>query len=301
MLIARENVNTKISSLVIGMEVSEQRMIDEKMIELDAHGLATGHLAKVFRQENHDSVYIHSSNDEHFDQSGILSRLPHDILSKLMLPLSDLQQKEINKLAENFGINAQAKLIKMHECFSSKNVSQDYFSQNIPARYKKPGEIVDSEKNSLGDHNGVSTFEYGEVVFPAGQRPNDQFLMSKFSFQDKKIEGAKIEHFRRNKIFLTQCKISEETSWVEPLQGVVKISEEVFAECWIYPKNISSALIEMVDAHQIFEGEMLTIFKKKGKNSKVYLTGKARYVQEEHLLIQEEGKERAKVDHSRDF
>ena len=35
MLIARENVNNTLAKLVVGMEVSEQRMIDEKMIDLD--------------------------------------------------------------------------------------------------------------------------------------------------------------------------------------------------------------------------------------------------------------------------
>ena len=35
MLIARENVNNALAKLVTGMEVAEQRMIDEKMIDLD--------------------------------------------------------------------------------------------------------------------------------------------------------------------------------------------------------------------------------------------------------------------------
>lgn len=276
------------------------RILHQKMIELDAQGIATGHLAKLFRQETHHSVYVHSSNDEHFDQSGILSRVPHDILDKLMLPLSDLQQKEINKLAENFGLKAPDKKIHMHGCFDSKNVNKDYIPQNVSARYLKPGEIVDHEKNQLGDHESVANFTYGELVQTPGQRQNDPLLFSKFSFQDKKIELAHADHFKRQKLFLTKCKISEETPWIEPLKGVVRISETEFVECWIYPKNISSALIEMDSPHKILEGEFVTILKKKGKNAKVYLTGKARYVQEEQPQ-QEEGKERVKVDYSRDF
>lgn len=276
------------------------RLLYQKMVEVDAQGLATGHLAKLFRQESHHTVYVHTSNDEHFDQSGILSRLPHDILDKLMLPLSDLQQKEIIKLAENFGLSSTVKKVQMFECFDSKILNKEYLVQHVPARYLKPGEITDIEKNQLGDHTGVIQFDYAHPVQTPGQKPNEPLLFSKFSFMDKKVELAKAEHFIQQKIFLTKCKISEETPWIEPLRGVVKISETEFAECWIYPKNNFSALIEMETSHRILEGDYLTVLKKKGKNAKVYLTGKARYVQEEQPVA-EEGKERVKVDHSRDF
>lgn len=276
------------------------RLLHSKMLEVEAQGLATGHLAKLFRQETHHSVYVHTSNDEHFDQSDVLSRMPHEILEKLMLPLSDLQQKEINKLAENFGLKAPDKKIHMHECFDSKNVNKDYITQNVSARYLKPGEIVDGEKNQLGDHTGVFQYEYGEVIQTVGHRQNDPLLFSKYLFQEKKIELSRPDSFNRQKVFLTKCKISEETPWIEPLKGVVKISESEFADCWIYPKNVSSALIEMETPHRILEGAFVTVLKKKGKNAKIYLTGQARYVQDE-LPPLEEGKERVKVDHSRDF
>jgi tRNA-specific 2-thiouridylase len=276
------------------------RLLHHKMLEVNAQGLATGHLGKLFRQETHHTVYVHTSNDEHFDQSSVLSRLPHEILDKLMLPLSDLQQKEINKLAENFGVKALTRTIQMHQCFDLKNINKEYIPQNVSARYLKPGEVVDGERNQLGDHTGVFQYEYGEVVQTIGHRQNDPLFFSKYSFQEKKIELCRPDNFKRQKIFLTNCKISEETPWIEPLKGVVKISETEFADCWIFPKNISSALIEMEIPHHILEGDFVTILKKKGKNAKVYLTGKARYVQEEHPQS-EEGKERVKVDHSRDF
>ena len=272
----------------------------QKMLEVEAHGLATGHLAKLFRQETHHTVYVHTSNDEHFDQSGILSRLPHEILDKLMLPLSDLQQKEINKLGDNFGLKFIDKKIKMHECFDSKAVSPDYLTQNVSLRYMKPGEVMDPEKNKVDDHTGITHYQFAEVYPLAHHRQTDPLLLSKYIFQEKKIELSRPEHFKRQKIFLNRCKISEETPWIQPLKGVVKISETEFADCWIYPKNISSALVEMDAPHQILEGDIVTILKKKGKNAKVYLTGMARYVHEEQPQ-QEEGKERAKVDYSRDF
>ena len=51
------------------------------------------------------------------------------------------------------------------------------------------------------------------------------------------------------------------------------------------------------------KGAIVTILKKKGKNAKIFLTGKVRYIAEEpvNVNVNEEGNERAKVDYSRDI
>lgn len=276
-------------------------ILHHKMREFDAQGIATGHLAKIFRQESHHSVYVHTSNDEANDQSNILSRLPHEILSSLMLPLSDLQQKEISKLAENFGLSAMTKKIKMHECFDNKTLDPEYLAQNVSAKYLKPGELVDNDKGTSTDHEGIHHHQYGEVYSVSQQRQGEPLMISKYSFQDHRIEVAKPDVFRKQKIFLNACKISEETPWFEPLKAVVKIGETDFADCWVYPKNMASAVVEMEAPHLILEGDIVTVLKKRGKNAKVYLTGKARYIIEEKQQVQEEGKPRVKTDYSIDF
>lgn len=276
------------------------RMLYEKMVEMEAQGLATGHLAKLFRQESHHTVYVHTSNDEVYDQSGILSRLPHDVLDKLMLPLSDLQQKEINKLAENFGLIATPKKIKMHDCFDGTNVGEAYLATNIPKRYLKAGEVVGADKAPVGDHQGIQHHKYGEVFPVAHQKQNESLYVTKYTVTEKKLEISHLDYFVRKEFFLRNCKISEETSWLEPLRGVLKISETEFVECWIYPKNLGGALIELDTAHSVLEGDIVTILKKKGKNSKVYLTGMVRFIPEDKPAM-EEGSERAKVDYANDF
>jgi len=276
------------------------KLLFAKMKELDAQGLATGHLAKLFRQESHHSVYLHTSNDEVHDQSGLLSRVPHEILDKLMLPLSDLQQKEINKLAENFGLTAEPKKINMHDCFDIPYQEKGYLESNIPKRYQKAGELVGLDKTTNGEHLGIQHYKYGEPFPVPNQKSNDLFYVSKYTVSDKKLEVSKADHFIRKSLFLTQCKISDETSWAEPLKGVLKINENDSSECWIYPKNLSSAVIELETPLRVLEGDIVTILKKKGKNSKVYLTGKVRYIPDEKPVM-EQGKERVKVDYTRDF
>jgi tRNA-specific 2-thiouridylase len=276
------------------------KLLYQKMVELEAQGLATGHMAKIFKHEAHGSVYVHSSNDEASDQSTLLSRLPHDILNKLILPLSDLQQKEIDKLAENFGISHQLKKVNFLSCIDSDKDSLNYLELNVPKRYKDSGEVVAGvDKAPAGDHQGVYQFTYAQDLPVQGQRQNEVFKLTKYHFKEKKIEVLKSDFFQRKKIFLNHCRLSDETPWHEPLSGFIKLDSGDFVSCFIYPKNNSSALVELERPEYILEGEIVTLFRKKGKNAKVFLTGQVRYVQEEPQL--EEGNERAKVDYSRDY
>lgn len=275
------------------------KLLYQKMVSLDAQGLATGHLAKLFRQESHETVYVHTSNDEQHDQSSLLARLPHEILDKLMLPLSDLQQKEILKLAENFGLIAESKNLKIHECFRPSLNYDTFLESHIPKKYNKGGEIVGPEKVSMGNHEGILKFTYAQPIKVTEQKHGEQFRLSRFYFQEKKIEVMKADFFTRQRIFLIKCKISEETPWYEPMKGFVKIGERDVGECWLYPKNLSGALVELDAPEEVLEGEIVTVVKKKGKNAKVYLTGQVKYINEDSFV--DEGKERVKVDYNRDY
>ena len=275
------------------------KLLYQKMISLEAQGLATGHLAKLFRQEAHGTVYVHTSSDENHDQSALLSRLPHNILDKLLLPLSDLQQKEIIKLAENFGLTSLEKILKIHECFGPEHNYDNFLEKHIPKKYNKPGEIVGPEKAPLGNHEGILKFTYAQPLKVTEQRQNDPFRVIRYSLQEKKIEVAKSDFFKRQRIFLVKCKVAEETPWFEPMKGFVKTDGKEIGDCWVYPKTLNAALIELEAPQEILEGEILTIQKKKGKNAKVYFTGQVKYVSEESFV--NEGKESVKVDYNRDY
>ena len=276
------------------------RLLCAKMVELDAKNLATGHLAKLFRHEAHQSVYVHSSNDEIHDQSSMLSRLAHEVLDKLILPLSDLQQKEVDKLADNFGLLSESKKVKLHDCFKINYVPEGYLEMNIPKKYLKTGEVIGLDRTPFGDHLGIHHYKYGEEYSAPNLNLPEPMYVSKFSVHEKKLEISKASFFVQKKIFLTQCKMCEETSLVEPLHGVMKIKEGESIDCWIYPKSLSSAVIELESPQFIPEGEVVTILKKKGKNAKVYCTGIVKYIIEEPT-DRDQGIERVKVNYSSDF
>lgn len=81
-------------------------LLFEKMQEFGAKKLATGHFAKISYANN--LISVQTANDESADQSLLVSRLRHDILNALVLPLSDLSKKEVLKIGENFGLKIEA-------------------------------------------------------------------------------------------------------------------------------------------------------------------------------------------------
>lgn len=277
------------------------RALYDKMVQLGAKYLATGHFAKLFHHDAHDTTFVHSSNDEQFDQSLLLARLPQPILNHLMLPLSDLQKKEVLKLAENFGLAGNGKKTKIHECFPWNDQTKEYVDKRIPPRFRKGGEIFSLEENiGVSEHEGVFPHVYGEMIKGKNSGVKDDLYLVDYVHQEKKILAAESSYFKRNRIFLTDCEVAQETPWTEPLHGSIKISDDLFVDCWVHPKSLRSAYVEWDEKVILKEGEMLGVFRKKGKNSKVYLTGKIRFLAEEKVEAEGE-KKYVKVDYASDY
>lgn len=257
------------------------RTVYEKMKEMGGQYIATGHYAKIFHHESHQTVYVHTSSDEVNDQSALLSRLPHEILSKLILPLSDLTRKEVLKLAENFGINLEKKAIRTHECLKITPDLKAFIEKKIPARFLKEGEFTSVDETfSYGVHSGVHNYTAGEQLdIKDGYR--SQKFFADYSYKDQKIIVTESDYFMRKKIMLVKCHFSEEVSWTEPLHGFLVMPDYTHVECWIYPKNLNSVSIELNDKTKILPGDVISVVKKKGKNSKLFLTGEIQLVAEE--------------------
>ncbi len=277
------------------------RALFEKMTELGATQLATGHFAKLFRHEAHGTVYVHSSNDEEFDQSGHLSRLPHDVLSALVLPLSDLTKKEVVKLAENFGIDVRPRALEIHQCLPSSPELGDLLAKVSPTRFKKGGSLTSLDgSDSFGDHDGVFRFELGDPL-PGRETTNKKPLfIGPYTYLEKRISVVEEEHFFKSKLLVTRAKVSEEVSVLEPFTGFAKFLGNRWVECEVLPKTLDAFSLELAERVKVFPGEIVCVYRRKGKNSKLFFSGEVQYVPEPPTPS--EGEPRAtKTDYAVDY
>lgn len=267
--------------------------LHEKMKELGAKTFATGHYGKINRQDADSVTFIQSANDEAHDQSGLLSRLPQEILHDLMLPLSDLQKKEVLKLAENFGIQDSVKAVQMFHCLPETEATTNFLNAKLPARFRKEGGIYGVEDDRLADHEGVFRYRRGSVVI---SQERLQLLFSKYIPVEKKILLRQPQWFERQNIILKNCEIPPETSWAIPFRGVL-LKEGISHDAWFYPKSLNACTVELDIPVSLVEGEILSVQKKKGKNARVLLTGTVSFIEEE----KSEGDTNVKVNYSFDF
>lgn len=130
--------------------------------EVGAYYIATGHYADTYYDEVADLWHIKKAGNEKKDQSYMLYRLSQDAISRLILPLNEIDDKEkVRELArEKALINADAK-DSQEICFidADDNYKDFLRRRGITA---SAGDFVDSEGNVLGTHMGILDYTIGQ-------------------------------------------------------------------------------------------------------------------------------------------
>lgn len=257
-------------------------LIYQKMREIGAQHMATGHYAKLFQNEALGTVFLHTSNDEEHDQSALLSSLPHEVLSSLILPLSDLTRKEVVKLGENFGLTHEEKTLKMHACLPYTPELKQILLKKIPKKFCRQGDIFSADGNkNYGQHDGVVGHTIGEPLEARDAGKQKKGILGSYSYQDRRLLIYEESFFYRNKISVKNCRFSEDLTFAEPLRGFL-VSGTDYLECWVHPKSLSSVFVELTEKHKFIPGDVVSIAKKKGRNSKIFLLGEIELPPKEH-------------------
>jgi tRNA U34 2-thiouridine synthase MnmA/TrmU len=155
----------------------------------------------------------------------------------------------------------------------------DYLKSHAPKNFIKNGEIMNADGTIMyGEHQGIVNHPYGEVMTTEGAARRTELHLAQYNFKEHKIILKSDEAFLQERILLTECTFAEEVSWIEPMKAVIELTGRHFVDCWIYPKCLNSAYIVWEGKHKILAGEIASLYKKRGKNSKVLMTGKVRYL-----------------------
>ena len=124
---------------------------------LDADYIATGHYARIVRDEN--SARLSKAVDSNKDQSYVLFTLSQNEIDKLLLPVGEYSKPEIREIATEAGLKVADKPDSQEICFIPNNNYREFLSTRIEP---KPGKFVDMDGNVIGDHPGVQFFTIGQ-------------------------------------------------------------------------------------------------------------------------------------------
>jgi tRNA-specific 2-thiouridylase len=123
--------------------------------------LATGHYARVERDENSGRYLLKTAADAGKDQSYVLYTLTQEQLARTAYPLGALSKAEVRRIAEANGFANARKRDSQDICFVRNGAYGDFIEAYTGARYPA-GNFIDEEGRVLGRHSGIIRYTIGQ-------------------------------------------------------------------------------------------------------------------------------------------
>jgi len=144
--------------------------------QIGADRLATGHYARIRRDESTGRFQLLRALDPTKDQSYFLWGLSQEQLSRSEFPLGELSKDEVREIARRAALPVAEKPDSMELCFvpngSYVQFIHAYTSENKIPLSAGDGDIVTESGEVLGRHNGIHNFTIGQrkgLGFAAGK------------------------------------------------------------------------------------------------------------------------------------
>ncbi len=136
----------------------------QKGLELGCEFFATGHYARVKKDEKSGRYVLMRGLDQSKDQAYALWRLTQEQLSRTIFPLGELTKKQVRELAIKHNLKTQHKKESQEICFVPDDDYSRFLKERHPELHAKleNGKIVDVQGNVLGSHRGFPFYTIGQ-------------------------------------------------------------------------------------------------------------------------------------------
>ncbi len=179
----------------------------KKSMELGADYLATGHYARITRDEK-GICRLLTGIDPGKDQSYFLFTLTQEQLSRTLFPLGGMTKAEVRRLAARFALRVAEKGESQEICFIPDN---DYvrFLEEARAPGLLSGNIVDSAGKVLGRHDGTYRYTVGQRKGLGIAHPNPLYVLRVDAERREVVVGG------RNELYAGGLAASN-VNWIVP-------------------------------------------------------------------------------------
>lgn len=142
---------------------------------IDAHWIATGHYARV------ENGALHRGVDENKDQTYFLWGIDRAVLSRMLLPVGDLDKARTRALAHSLGLEVIAEKPESQEiCFVPDGNYARILEQRLPADAPalSRGPILTSAGRVVGEHTGFARYTIGQRRGVPGGFPAPMYVIA---------------------------------------------------------------------------------------------------------------------------
>ena len=126
---------------------------------MDADCVATGHYARIVPGAGPGQRRLLKGLDPDKDQSYVLFNLTQESLDRILFPVGEYSKEQIRGMAAEAGMAVASKPDSQDICFIPQGDYRHFLEQRV---MPQAGEIVDSQGNQLGTHQGVEYFTIGQ-------------------------------------------------------------------------------------------------------------------------------------------
>ena len=115
--------------------------------------------SESFSRENSGSLGLFEAKDKNKDQSYFLWTLTPEQLKYCLFPIGGYTKPEVREIARKAGLPTAEKKDSQGICFLGQVDLEDFLKQYLP---EKPGEILTTEGDVVGQHEGIYFYTIGQ-------------------------------------------------------------------------------------------------------------------------------------------
>jgi len=133
-----------------------------KARDLGADTLATGHYARVVKDETQGCYVLQKGVDPTRDQSYFLYGIDKDALGSILFPLGAMTKDEVRQKAKAYGLQAADRADSQDVCFVPDCGYKEFLMNREGSKKFIPGEFRDESGEVVGQHKGIAHFTIGQ-------------------------------------------------------------------------------------------------------------------------------------------
>ena len=178
--------------------------------------LATGHYARVLNTPK--GSFLAMGEDKQRDQSYFLYGVPRLRLEKLLLPMGDLNKKDVRATASANALRTSKRPDSMELCFAGEGDYRNALGNIKPSS----GPIVDREGRLLGEHKGLHNYTVGQRRGLALSGNAPLYVLAMKAAENKLIVGPREALFEK-KIDLGDLNILQPSAFHDGCEAFAKV------------------------------------------------------------------------------
>jgi tRNA-specific 2-thiouridylase len=159
---------------------------------LGAARLATGHYAQL--ESDAEGPLVRVAVDPQKDQSYVLARVSRSALERIDFPLGGYEKPAVRELARRAGLPVADKPESQDLCFLAGTRRDDFVRRHGVQQFgpvQGEGEIVDSDGNVLGCHDGHHNFTVGQRRGIRVAAPEPLYVLAKDAHHNRVVVGPR--------------------------------------------------------------------------------------------------------------